>query len=70
LKPWFEKILWRRKWPSSPVFLLGKSHGQNNLGGYSPWGHTKLDTTEHKHEYYIILTLLTSSVSIPPLMDT
>ena len=25
---------------------LGKSHGQRNLAGYSPWGHKELDTTE------------------------
>ena len=26
----------RRKWPSTPVFLPGKSHGQRSLVGYSP----------------------------------
>ena len=30
----------------TPVCLPGKSHGQRNLEGYSPWGHTELDTTE------------------------
>ena len=34
---WGEKIAWRRKWQSTPVFLLGKSHGQGSLVGYSPW---------------------------------
>ena len=29
-----------------PVFLLGKSHGQRSLAGYSPWGREELDTTE------------------------
>ena len=24
-------------------------HGQRNLAGYSPWGHKKLDVTEHTH---------------------
>ena len=24
----------------------GESHGQRSLGGYSPWGHKKLDMTE------------------------
>ena len=28
------------------VFLPGKPHGQRNLGGYGPWGHTELDPTE------------------------
>ena len=36
--PWFEKIPWRRKWQAAPVFLLGKSHEQRSLMGYSPWG--------------------------------
>ena len=26
------------EWPPTPVFLPGKSHGQRNLKGYSPWG--------------------------------
>jgi len=26
-------------------FLPGKSHGQRNLAGYSPWGHKELDKT-------------------------
>ena len=24
------------------VFLLGKSHGQRSLEGYSPWGHKRV----------------------------
>ena len=32
------KIPWKRKWQPTPVFLLGKSHGQGTLAGYSPWG--------------------------------
>ena len=28
---------WRRKWPPTPVFLPGGSHGQRSLAGYSPW---------------------------------
>ena len=24
---------------------VGKSHGQKNLAGYSPWGHKESDTT-------------------------
>jgi len=30
------------------VFLPGKSHGQKSLVDYSPWGHKKSDTTEHR----------------------
>ena len=44
--PWVSKMLWRRKWQPTPVFLPGKSHGWRTLAGYSPWGHKELDTTE------------------------
>ena len=36
--PWVGKIPWRRKQQPTLVFLLGKSHGQRGLVGYSPWG--------------------------------
>ena len=32
------KILWRRKWQPTPVFLPGKSHGPRSLAGYRSWG--------------------------------
>ena len=44
--PWVGKILWRRKWQSTPVFLPGEFHGQRSLVGYSPWGHKESDTTK------------------------
>ena len=44
--PWVGKIPWRRKWQPTPVFLLGKSHGQRSLAGDSPWGYKESDTTE------------------------
>ena len=31
---WVGKILWRKSWPHTPVFLPGKSHGQRRLVGY------------------------------------
>ena len=40
--PWVRKILWRRKWQPTPVFLPGKSHGQGSLADYSPWGHKRV----------------------------
>ena len=47
---WVGKIPWRRKWPPTPVFLPGKSHGQRRLAGYSPWGCKGLDMIEQlKH---------------------
>ena len=42
VSPWISKIPWRRKWQPSPVFLLGESHGERNLAGYSPWGHKRV----------------------------
>ena len=36
--PWVRKILWRRKWQTTPVFLPGEFCGQRRLVGYSPWG--------------------------------
>ena len=45
--PWVGRIPWRRKWQPTPVFLLGKSHGQRSLVGYSPWGHKELDMSMH-----------------------
>ena len=44
--PWVGKILWRRKWQPTPVFLPGESCGQRNLAGYSPWGCNESDTAE------------------------
>ena len=35
---------WRRKSQPTPVFLLGKSHGQRNLAGYCPWDPKESDT--------------------------
>ena len=39
--PWIWKIPWSRKWHLTPVFLLGKFHGQRRLVGYSPFWVTK-----------------------------
>ena len=36
--PWVGKILWRREWQPTPVFLPGKSHAQGHLGGLEPMG--------------------------------
>ena len=40
------KILWRRKWQPTPVFLPRESHGQRSLVNYSPWGCKEPDMTE------------------------
>ena len=44
---WIGKILWRRVWQPTLVFLPGESHGQRSLADYSPWGHKELNVTEH-----------------------
>ena len=53
--PWVGKILWRRKWQSTPVLLPGKSHGQRSLVGCSPRDHKQSDTTEQLHFHFQIL---------------
>ena len=47
---WVRKVPWRRKRQPAPVFLPGKSHGQRNLAGYSPWGHRESEATEHTRD--------------------
>ena len=47
------KILWKRKWQSTPVFLPEKSHGQKNLVGYSQWHCKELDTAERLSITYL-----------------
>ena len=44
--PWIRKILWRRAWQLTQVFLPGDSHGQKSLAGYSPRGLKDWDRTE------------------------
>ena len=47
--PWVGKILWRRKWQTTPVLLPGKSHGWRSMVGYSPRCHKEWDVTERLH---------------------
>ena len=44
--PWVGKILWKRAWQPTPVFLPGEFHGQRSLAGCSPWGCKESDVTE------------------------
>ena len=46
---WVRKMPWRRKWQSTPVFLLEKSHGQRSLAGCSHRV-TESDRPEHEHQ--------------------
>ena len=59
--PWVGKMLWRRKWQPTPVFLPGESHGQRNLVGYSPWSDKESDMNEHAHTKFTIKWL-----TLPP----
>ena len=47
--PWVGKILCKRKWQPTQVFLPGKFHGLRSLIGYSPWGGKESDTIEWLH---------------------
>ena len=45
--PWVRKIPWRRKWQTTPIFLLGEySMDRGAWWAISPWGHKESDTTE------------------------
>ena len=44
---WFGKILWRKAWQPTTVFLSGEFHGQRSLKGYSPRGLKELDMTKN-----------------------
>ena len=44
--PWVGKILLRRAWQPTPVFLPGEPHGQRTLVGHSPQGSKELDMIE------------------------
>ena len=49
--PWVGKILWRRKWQPTALFLPGKSHRQKSLVGCSIWGlkcQAGLERTQHR----------------------
>ena len=51
--PWVGKIPWRQP---PPVFLLGKSHGQRSLVGYSPWGRKTIRQFSDKTVYAGVLS--------------
>ena len=38
VQPLGQENLPEKEMQHTPVFLPGKSHGQRNLAGYSPWG--------------------------------
>ena len=47
---WVGKILWKRAWQPTPVFLPGESHGRGAWWtGYSSRGRKESDTTDRLH---------------------
>ena len=62
---WVGKILWRRKWQLTPVFLPGESHRERSLAGYSPWGcRVRHDGSDLACTYTCILHGTTYIISI------
>ena len=55
--PCIGKIPWSRKWQPTSVFQSGKSHRQQILVSYSPWGHKRvrynLETKQHQNKKFI-----------------
>ena len=47
--PWVRKILWRKAWQPTPVFLPGKSHGQRSLAAtvHQITGSDMTEVTKH-----------------------
>ena len=41
----------------TPVVLLGKSHGQRSVVGYSPWGCKESDVSEQLHFHLTVLSI-------------
>ena len=52
------------------MFLLGESHEQRSLVGYSPWGHKKLATTEQLSAGAFIYCPKRFSTVLPHLIFT
>ena len=44
------RVLWRRKWQPTPVFLPGESQGRGSLVGCRLWGRTESDTTQQQQQ--------------------
>ena len=70
--PWVRKILWRRKWQSTSIFLPGEFLGQWSLVGYSPWGPKESDTIEWLSRYTCAkeVDLKQPSPRAVPLLDS
>ena len=56
--PWVGKVLWRRAWQPTAVFLPGEPHGQKSPAGYSPGSPKESDMTERLSTALLLLLLL------------
>ena len=63
--PWFGKILWRRAWQCTPVFLLGESPWTEEPGGLQSMGSQESDMTEWLGTYMAGLTESRVNLSMP-----
>ena len=59
---------------STPVFLLGKSHGQQSLAGYTPWGFKESEATEHSNHSIFLLdssadTMILVLIQVPSITE-
>ena len=56
---WVPSLGWEdsldRKWQPTPVFLLGKFHGQRSLAGYSSWGCKETETDPQEYFLWILI---------------
>ena len=60
--PWVGKILWRREWLPTPVFLPREFHGQRNLAGYSPWGSQRVGHDWANNTFYLLFAIVLNKV--------
>ena len=60
--------LWRKQWQPTLVLLPGKSHGQGNLVGCSPWGCKESDMTEWFHFTSLTSYFITGEGNGNPLL--
>ena len=73
--PWVRKSPWKRKWPSIPVFLLEKPHGQGNLQATvhrAVKSQTQLSDSlslTHTHTHFISPVVLVENIVKTQLKD-
>ena len=54
---WVQSLGWEDPLEKETVLLLGKSHRQRSLVGYSPWGSQRVGLTEWLHFHFSELEL-------------